>query len=69
MQPRHLGQRAKIKLRHAYEGRRNFEGTLVAVEGDDVVLRVDDEEYLLPLEWIRVSTPETAEADNGKKKG
>lgn len=49
---RYLGQRAKIKLRYAYEGRRNFEGTLVAVEGEDVVLRVDDEEYLLPYDTI-----------------
>ena len=35
------------------EGRRNFKGPLVAVENDeDVVIRVDQEEFVLPFEAI-----------------
>ncbi|HEY7773478.1 MAG TPA: ribosome maturation factor RimP, partial [Marinagarivorans sp.] len=31
---------------------RNFKGLLKGVEGDEVVLEVDAEEYLLPFELI-----------------
>ena len=47
-----VGHVVKVKLRSPFEGRRNFSGRLSAVEGDDVVLAIDDEEYLLPLEAI-----------------
>ena len=47
-----VGEQVKIRLRSAFEGRRNFTGLLAGVEGDDVVLVVDDEEYLLPFELI-----------------
>lgn len=46
------GMQIKIKLRVAYEGRKNFSGLLKGVEGDEVVLEVDKEEYLLPFELI-----------------
>ena len=46
------GHRVQLKLRAPYEGRRNFKGILNGVEGDDVLLIVDDEEYLLPIEDI-----------------
>ena len=46
------GHMAKIKLRMAFEGRRNFEGQLRGVEDGDVVIIVDDHEYLLPFESI-----------------
>ncbi|MCR8921237.1 ribosome maturation factor RimP [Dasania sp. GY-MA-18] len=48
----HKGDMVKIKLRVAYEGRRNFTGQLVGVEDEDVVIVVDDHEYLLPFEMI-----------------
>lgn len=48
----HKGEVAKIKLRVAFEGRRNFTGQLAGVEDDDVVVIVDDHEYLLPFEAI-----------------
>ncbi|MEE4109702.1 MAG: ribosome maturation factor RimP, partial [Halieaceae bacterium] len=38
-----------LRLRRPFEGRRKFRGTLRGVEGDDVVLLVDDHEYLLPF--------------------
>lgn len=43
------GDTVKLKLRMNYEGRRNFKGRLVGVEEDEVVLLVDDHEYLFPL--------------------
>ncbi|MCS5564284.1 ribosome maturation factor RimP [Marinobacter qingdaonensis] len=46
------GHRVQIRLRMAYEGRRKFEGLLKGIEGDDVVVVVDDHEYLLPFESI-----------------
>ncbi|WP_019530761.1 ribosome maturation factor RimP [Dasania marina] len=48
----HKGDVVKLKLRVAYEGRRNFTGQLVGVEDQDVVIVVDDHEYLLPFEMI-----------------
>ncbi|WP_188749310.1 ribosome maturation factor RimP [Marinobacterium zhoushanense] len=46
------GHRVQIKLRVPFEGRRNFKGLLNGVEGDEVLLIVDDEEYLLPIDYI-----------------
>lgn len=46
------GARVKVSLRAPYEGRRRFTGLLCGVENGDVVIRLDDEEYLLPLEQI-----------------
>lgn len=42
----------KIKLRTAFEGKRNFTGLLQGIEDQHIVLRVDNEEYLLPVELI-----------------
>lgn len=51
-----LGEQVKLKLRTAFEGRRNFEGLLQGVEDEQVVLRIDNEEYLLPSELIEKAT-------------
>lgn len=48
----YVGASIKLRLRVPFEGRRNFSGILTAVEGDDIVLHVDDEEYVLPMESI-----------------
>ena len=47
-----IGQKANIRLRVAFDGRRNFKGLLKGVEGDEVVLEIDSEEFLLPFELI-----------------
>jgi ribosome maturation factor RimP len=47
-----IGHKAKIRLRMAFEGRRKFQGLIKGVEGDDVVIVVDDHEYLLPFDSI-----------------
>lgn len=49
---RFIGSRVKIRLRTLFEGRRNFDGRLIGIEGEDVVLMVGEHEYLLPLSTI-----------------
>ncbi|MFL1405704.1 ribosome maturation factor RimP [Marinobacter sp. M1N3S26] len=46
------GHQVNIRLRMAFEGRRRFQGVLKGTEGGDVVVVVDDHEYLLPFESI-----------------
>ena len=46
------GQQVQIRLRMAFEGRRKFNGLIKGVEGDDVVVIVDEHEYLLPFDSI-----------------
>ncbi len=45
-----------VRLRMAFDGRRKFKGQLIGVEQEDIVLRVDDNEYLLPIERKRFPT-------------
>lgn len=49
---KHAGEQVKIKLRIPFEGRRNFQGLLRGVEEQDVVVQVDDHEFLLPIDSI-----------------
>lgn len=49
---RFIGEQVSVRLRFPYEGRRKFKGRLAAVENDDVVIAIDDEEYLFPIESI-----------------
>ncbi|MFG0381468.1 ribosome maturation factor RimP [Pseudomonas sp. zbq_18] len=48
----HAGEQVKIKLRSPFEGRRNFQGLLRGVEEQDVVVLVEDHEFLLPIDLI-----------------
>jgi len=49
---RYVGEQVKIRLRIPFERRRNFQGVLRGVEEQDVVVLVDDHEYLLPIDSI-----------------
>ncbi|HEK3494126.1 TPA: ribosome maturation factor RimP [Pseudomonas aeruginosa] len=49
---KHAGEQVKIRLRSPYEGRRNYQGILRGAEEQDVVVLVDDHEYLLPIDSI-----------------
>lgn len=49
---KHAGELVKIRLRGSFEGRRNFQGLLRGIEDQDVVVLVDDHEYLLPVDMI-----------------
>ena len=46
--PTYVGEWIELRLRVPFEGRRKFKGTLKGVEGEDVVVQVEDQEYLLP---------------------
>jgi ribosome maturation factor RimP len=46
--PAYVGEKVELRLRSAFEGRRKFKGVLKGIEGEDVVIQVDDHEYLLP---------------------
>ena len=48
----YIGQPIAVRLRAPYQGRRRFQGWLTGIEEGDIVLRVDDIEYLLPYESI-----------------
>lgn len=47
-----IGERVSVRLRLPYEGRRRFKGRLAGVENEDIVVAVDDEEYLFPIDSI-----------------
>ncbi|PPK53596.1 ribosome maturation factor RimP [Marinobacter persicus] len=47
-----VGYTVKLRLRMAFEGRRKFQGLIKGVEDDDVIIQVDDHEYLLPFDSI-----------------
>ena len=49
---RYIGHRIAVRLRAPYQGRRRFNGLLNGLEDGDLVIQVDDTEYLLPLESI-----------------
>lgn len=49
---KYIGEDVALRLRFPHEGRRNFKGRLNGVEGEDVLLIVDDHEYLFPLDSI-----------------
>jgi ribosome maturation factor RimP len=44
----YVGETVELRLRSAFDGRRKFKGVLKGIEGEDVVVEVDDHEYLLP---------------------
>jgi ribosome maturation factor RimP len=46
---RFVGHQVKIRLARSHEGRRRFKGVIVSVEGDEVTVNVDGEEYVLPF--------------------
>jgi ribosome maturation factor RimP len=48
-----VGETADVRLVRPFDGRRRLTGTIAGVEDDEVVLQVEGDEYLLPLEWIQ----------------
>ena len=49
---RYAGNVVAVKLRLPFDGRRKFQGLLAGVEGDEVLLQIDGEEYCFPIEGI-----------------
>ncbi|MDB2629701.1 ribosome maturation factor RimP [Luminiphilus sp.] len=75
-------QPMQVKLRFPFDGRRKFRGWFLGFDGDDIIVRVDKHEYLLPLgsidrvrveptaEWIERSRPATVRTiDESLKEG
>jgi ribosome maturation factor RimP len=50
--PGYLGETLELRLRSPFEGRRRFRGTLRGIEEQDIVIQVDDHEYLLPYSAV-----------------
>lgn len=44
----YVGEWIELRLRVPFEGRRKFNGTLKGIEGEDVIIQVDNHEFLLP---------------------
>ncbi|MCK0769661.1 ribosome maturation factor RimP [Chromohalobacter canadensis] len=49
---RFKGSRVQVKLSVPFEGRRKFQGQLAGVEGDEILLQLDGQEYCFPVESI-----------------
>lgn len=49
----YIGESVDVRLVRPFEGRRRLTGLLAGVDGDEVRVQVDDEEFVLPLEWIQ----------------
>lgn len=47
-----VGEVLEVRLRMPFDGRRKFKGVLTGIEDTDIVLLVDDHEYLLPVELV-----------------
>ncbi|MFT5709989.1 MAG: ribosome maturation factor RimP [Halioglobus sp.] len=50
--PAYVGEEIELRLRSPFEGRRKFKGVLKGIEGEDIVVHVDDHEYLLPYSAV-----------------
>jgi ribosome maturation factor RimP len=46
------GEDVNIKLRFPYEGRRKYRGRLKSIEGEEIVVEVENHEYLFPFDSI-----------------
>ena len=48
----YVGEPIEVRLRFPFEGRRKFRGCLMGFENEDVVVRIDSHDYLLPFGQI-----------------
>lgn len=49
---RYAGHIVALKLRTPFEGQRKYQGLLAGIEGDEVLLQLDGEEYCFPVDGI-----------------
>jgi ribosome maturation factor RimP len=52
---KYAGNRVKLKMALKIEGRRRFEGILKGIQDRDIVLEVDGEQFLLPLDQVETA--------------
>ena len=48
-----IGETVDVRLNYPFEGRRRVVGALAGLENDEVVVRVEDSEYLIPLNNVQ----------------
>ena len=48
-----VGQTIDVRLNFPLEGKKRIVGLLSGVENGEVIVRIEDEEYLLPLENVQ----------------
>ena len=48
-----VGEQVEVRLRFPFEGRKKFVGVLAGIEDDSVLVQIDDEEFVLPLENVQ----------------
>jgi ribosome maturation factor RimP len=51
----YTGSRVRLRMALKIEGRRRFEGILKGMQDQDIVLEVDGEEFLLPLDQVETA--------------
>jgi ribosome maturation factor RimP len=52
---RFAGSKVKVKLRRLVDGRRNVRGILIGLDGDEVLVKEDEQEVRLPLADVDVA--------------
>jgi len=48
-----IGETVDVRLNYPFEGRRRFVGALTSLENDEVVVQVEDLEFLIPLSNVQ----------------
>jgi ribosome maturation factor RimP len=48
----YIGEIVDLHLRSPFDGRRKFKGVLKGIEGEDIVVQIDDHEFVLPHDGI-----------------
>lgn len=48
-----IGETVDVRLNYPFEGRRRFVGALTSLENDEVVVQVEDSEFLIPLSNVQ----------------
>ena len=49
----HVGATVDVRLNFPFEGRKRFVGLLAGIEDGEALVRIEDEEYVLPLENVQ----------------
>jgi ribosome maturation factor RimP len=49
----HVGEKLDVRLNYPFEGRKKVVGLLAGMEDNSVVLQVEDNEYVLPIENVQ----------------
>ena len=48
-----VGERVEVRLNYPFEGRKRIVGVLAGLEDGEIIIQVDQDEFLLPLENVQ----------------